>query len=143
VALPRLPAGSGLTLAFRRATRARASEGRPIEDVGVPGHVRYAMTRRDVLGGNRDLLAAAADVLAAQRHTRLSVRAGRGALRVRARGLDRLRVTIDDVDTTTVALTGTAAEVALPEGWQAAEIEGIGAGQVLQRRRVRAGSRAR
>jgi C-terminal processing protease CtpA/Prc len=63
-ALPALPDGIGLSLSFRRATRAGPSEGLPIEDVGVEGHESYAMTRDDVLQGNRDLYARCAATLA-------------------------------------------------------------------------------
>lgn len=62
--LPRLPDGIGLSLSFRRATRSGPSLGLPIEDVGVEGHESYAMTRDDVLHGNRDLYARCAATLA-------------------------------------------------------------------------------
>lgn len=64
MALPRLPDGIGLSLSFRRATRGGASLGLTIEDVGVEGHEGYAMTRDDVLHGNRDLYARCAATLA-------------------------------------------------------------------------------
>jgi hypothetical protein len=54
--LPTMPAGTGFTLAFRRAVRSGAGDGIPIEDLGVSG-IPYAMTRRDLLDGNKDLLA--------------------------------------------------------------------------------------
>ena len=63
-ALPPLPDGIDLSFSFRRATRARANEGLPIEDVGVSG-TPYAMTRDDLLNGNRDLIATCIDVLEA------------------------------------------------------------------------------
>lgn len=61
-ALPDLPLGIGFTLAIRRATRARASAGLPIEDLGVRG-LPYVMTRNDLLAGNRDLIAHCAGLL--------------------------------------------------------------------------------
>jgi hypothetical protein len=142
VAVP-LPEGCGFTLAFRRATRAASSEGRPIEDVGIAGHLEHAMTRADVLNGNRDLLARAAATVANARFSRLDVRrpvsAGRpvAPVVVTTAGLDRLRLTVDELDTTTVAVTDGGVELDLPERWHTVEIEGIGAGQVLQRRRIR------
>jgi hypothetical protein len=151
VAVP-LPEGCGFTLAFRRATRAPSSEGRPIEDVGIAGHVEHAMTRADVLNGNRDLLARAAATVANARFSRLDVRRPASAFGPRrpgatgrpvapvvvtTAGLDRLRLTVDELDTTTVAVTDGAIELDLPERWHTVEIEGIGAGQVLQRRRIR------
>jgi hypothetical protein len=50
-----LPAGVGFTIAIRRAIRSAAGDGIPIEDLGITG-TPYAMTRRDLLEGNRDLL---------------------------------------------------------------------------------------
>ena len=50
--LPRLPRGVGFTISVRRATRIGASDGAPIEDVGIVGHRAYAMTRDDLLDGN-------------------------------------------------------------------------------------------
>jgi hypothetical protein len=134
-----LPEGCGFTLAFRRATRAPTSEGRPIEDVGIAGHVEYAMTRDDVLGGNADLLARAATTIASQRFSRLDLRRRRGddrAVTVVTAGLDRLRLTVDDLDTETVAVADGRTELALPARWHTLEIEGVGSGQVLQRRRI-------
>lgn len=54
--LPPMPQGTGFTLALRRAVRSGLGDGLPIEDLGVPG-VPYAMTRSDLLDGNKDLLA--------------------------------------------------------------------------------------
>jgi hypothetical protein len=51
-----MPQGAGFTLALRRAVRSGLGDGLPIEDLGVPG-LPYAMTRRDLLDGNKDLLA--------------------------------------------------------------------------------------
>jgi hypothetical protein len=63
---PTLPAGIGFTLSVRRAIRSGAADGVPIEDLGVGG-IPYAMTRRDLLDGNRDLLEFCANILASQR----------------------------------------------------------------------------
>jgi hypothetical protein len=67
MALPKLPEDIGLSLSFRRATRNGPSLGTPIEDVGVEGHESYAMTRDDVLHGNRDLYERCAATLARMR----------------------------------------------------------------------------
>ena len=133
-----LPAGCGFTFAFRRATRAGDSEGRLIEDVGVGGQLTYSMTRRDLLRGNVDLLAAAVDVLRAQRYSRLrlSHRRGTRELTVRSSGVERLRVTVDGIDTSTVTVDAQPTLVKLPKRWQSIEVEGWGSGQILQRRRI-------
>jgi len=49
-----LPDGIHFTIAIRRAIRSGRSDGVPIEDLGIRG-IPYALTRRDLLEGNRDL----------------------------------------------------------------------------------------
>lgn len=49
-----LPDGVHFTMAIRRAIRSGRSDGIPIEDLGIRG-IPYALTRRDLLEGNRDL----------------------------------------------------------------------------------------
>jgi hypothetical protein len=49
-----LPGGVHFTMAVRRAIRSGRSDGIPIEDLGIGG-IPYALTRRDLLNGNRDL----------------------------------------------------------------------------------------
>lgn len=51
----RMPAGTGFTLAFRRAIRSGSGDGIPIEDLGIPG-IPYEMTKNDLLRSNKDLL---------------------------------------------------------------------------------------
>jgi C-terminal processing protease CtpA/Prc len=50
-----LPDGVHFTMAIRRAIRSGPSDGIPIEDLGIRG-LPYALTRRDLLEGNPDLL---------------------------------------------------------------------------------------
>jgi Peptidase family S41 len=52
---PRMPAGTGFTLAFRRAIRSGAGDGIPIEDLGIPG-IPYEMSKNDLMRNNKDLL---------------------------------------------------------------------------------------
>ncbi len=63
---PPLPAGVGFTVAIRRAIRSGTSDGIPIEDTGIAG-IPYAMTRRDLLEENADLVEFCASILAQQR----------------------------------------------------------------------------
>jgi hypothetical protein len=58
----RMPAGTGFTMAFRRAIRSAAGDGIPIEDLGIPG-IPYEMTRADLMNGNKDLLRFCTDML--------------------------------------------------------------------------------
>jgi len=57
-----LPDGIHFTMAIRRAIRSGRSDGVPIEDLGIRG-IPYALTRRDLLEGNRDLLSFCAQTL--------------------------------------------------------------------------------
>ena len=65
--LPEWPApptgGASFTVALRRATRVGDRQGGPLEDIGVTPDAVHRLTRGDLLGGNRDLLAAAAALL--------------------------------------------------------------------------------
>ena len=51
-----MPAGTGFTIAFRRAIRSGSGDGIPIEDLGIPG-IPYQMTKDDLMSSNKDLLA--------------------------------------------------------------------------------------
>ena len=137
-ALPRLPDGIGLTLSFRRATRSGPSDGLPIEDVGVAGP-RYAMTRADLLGGNRDLIAHCLRVLREMPLTRLAfeVRATQCMVRVTTSGIERLHVFIDGVPAASHQPTGSQAiDVAYPAGARRMELAGVHRGEVVQRRLI-------
>ena len=62
--IARLPHGAGFTVAVRRTTRVGAQAGTPVEDLGIEPTERYAMSRRDLLAGNRDLLDTAVGMIA-------------------------------------------------------------------------------
>lgn len=96
-ALPTLPDGIDLSLSFRRATRARANEGIPIEDVGVAGTTSYAMTRDDLLHGNPDLIATCIRALKAQPFSRLTTTVDTAAqtIHVQTTGLDLVDAKFD------------------------------------------------
>ncbi len=93
--LPRLPKGVGFTMSVRRATRIGASDGAPIEDIGIVGHRSYAMTRQDLLHGNADLMTFCARLIEAQPATSLIVRWNAPILEVEVGRLDRIDVYID------------------------------------------------
>lgn len=59
----RLPSGADLRLAIRRTLRVGERSGTELEDLGVQAAVRHWTTRDDVLAGNIDLLAKAAELL--------------------------------------------------------------------------------
>ncbi|MBM3678370.1 MAG: hypothetical protein FJW96_10890, partial [Actinobacteria bacterium] len=136
--LPALPDGIGLSFSFRRATRSGPSEGIPIEDVGVAG-MPYAMTRNDLLAGNRDLIAHCVSLLATQPASRLSWQLDRPSRTVTATtaGLDRLDALLDGHPGSSTVVSGTATTpVSYPSGTKVVELTGWSGTEVRQRRRV-------
>ncbi len=93
--LPRLPRGVGFAMSVRRATRIGASDGAPIEDVGIVGHRAYAMTRADLLKGNVDLYAYCARLLEAEPSTSMTVEWNPPNLTVAVDKIDRVDVYVD------------------------------------------------
>ena len=93
--LPRLPKGVGFTMSVRRATRIGASDGAPIEDIGIVGHRAYAMTRQDLLHGNVDLLTFCARLIEAEPATSMVVRWKVPVLDIEVGKLDRIDVYVD------------------------------------------------
>lgn len=77
-----LPRGSDMRVAARRTTRVGTRQGDVLEDLGVKPDIRYHMTRRDILEGNRDLIDLAIGELAAREShpTRISVQPRPGRL---------------------------------------------------------------
>jgi hypothetical protein len=140
-ALPPLPEGIELSLAFRRATRAGPSQGLPIEDVGIrvtdPGD-RYAMTRRDLLEGNCDLYDYCAQRLAGLPRSALDARLRRSprALVVATQGIDQLDVEIDGKALASIAV-GDGAETTIELAARARRVQlaGCSKSEVVQQRR--------
>jgi Peptidase family S41 len=140
IALPALPDGIGLSLAFRRATRSGPSEGVPIEDIGVAG-APYAMTRDDLLAGNRDLIAHCIELLAEQPSSRLVAELDRPtrSVAVTTSGLTRLDALFDGhPGSSTVVSENAAVSVTYPKGTKLVELTGWSGSTVRQRRRVAA-----
>lgn len=138
IELPALPDGIGLSLSFRRATRSGPSEGLPIEDVGVAG-APYAMTRDDLLAGNRDLIAHCISLLAQQPLSRLATQLNRPTrtVAVTTSGLSRLDALFDGHPGSSVAVSGNAtASITYPTGTKLVELTGWSGSNVRQRRRI-------
>jgi Peptidase family S41 len=140
-ALPALPEGIELSLAFRRATRSGPSQGLPIEDVGVrvaQPRDRYAMTRRDLLEGNCDLYDHCAQRLAALPRSALDawLRRSPRALIVTTQGIDQLDVEIDGKALASIAV-GEGAETPIELAARARRVQLVGRrqGEVVQQRR--------
>ena len=117
--------------------RSNDAEGTLVEDVGVSGQP-YDMTRRDIFGGNRDLIDHCAAMLAAQPRTRLEIgRRGR-TLSVKAEGLDQLDVYADG-HPAGVPITPNrngARRIPIPQDAREFEVVGFSQGVVRQRRRL-------
>ncbi len=124
-----LPKGIDYTIAFRRAIRIGDVAGTGIEDLGIPGHLRYAMTRRDLTDGNADLLAFCGRLLASEPLTDLTTGIEEDVLTIATVNLDRVDVFVDrhpraSLETGTAAGAGTAGYVF--EGpWYEAEVIGF------------------
>jgi hypothetical protein len=88
-----LPGGADLRAAVRRTLRVGPTAGELIEDFGVEPDVRYAMSRRDILHNNEDLIARAIDELQRSPVHRLSVTRAEQRLEVEAPGATLLEVT--------------------------------------------------
>ena len=139
VKLPRLPEGIGLTFSFRRATRIGENEGMPIEDVGIGGRDVYAMTRNDVLDGNRDLLAYCIDKLRAMPFSRMNpvVDEAARAIHVETKGLDCISVTRDSrAEGSRTIREGEEVTVQYSARTKVIELTGYSDGKVTQRRRI-------
>jgi C-terminal processing protease CtpA/Prc len=93
--LPRLPKGVGFTLSVRRATRIGASDGAPIEDIGIVGHRPYAMTRDDLLHSNTDLMTFCARLIESEPATSLTVHWKAPFLHFEVTKIDRIDVYVD------------------------------------------------
>ncbi len=103
-----LPGGVGFTMSVRRATRVGSSEGAPIEDLGIAGHRPYAMTKRDLLEGNVDLLSMCAQLIDAEPATSMTVSADGLRITVESERLDRIDVYLDDRPFTSADTDGAA-----------------------------------
>lgn len=138
IELPALPDGIGLSLSYRRATRSGPSEGLPIEDIGIAGE-SYAMTRDDLLAGNRDLIAHCISLLGQQPASRCDavLDAAASTVTVTTSGLSRLDALFDGHPGTSDVVSGaTTTTIVVPPGTKAVEITGWGEDQVRQRRRI-------
>lgn len=138
IALPALPDGIGLTFSFRRTTRSGTSEGLPIEDVGIAG-TPYALTRDDLLFGNRDLLEKCVGLLRKAPLNLLTyqLNAATRKLTVATRGLSRLDTLVDGHPFASTALGATAnTSLTYPAGTKVVDLTAFDGEVVRQRRRI-------
>jgi hypothetical protein len=137
--LPPLPAGTGFSLSVRRATRSGSLEGTAIEDVGVRGQRRYAMTKRDLTEGNQDMLAFCGEILATTPRTELTVTLpeGDGPVAAQTTGLDRLDFFVDGRPRGSVTASDGTNSVDVGAGWHTVELVGYSGDRLRQRRFLR------
>ncbi len=138
--VPDLPHGISYTFSFRRAVRIGDAAGMSIEDLGVSGHERRSLTKRDLTDGNKDLLDYCGGLLASEIVTDMDYEIADNQLVVRTQGLSRVDVFVNDhpFDSGPVDRTAEYDELTrrLPEDWRSIEIAGLVGDTVRQRRRV-------
>jgi peptidase S41-like protein len=141
-----LPKGASMRVAFRRTTRVGNRAGDPLEDLGVVSDEIHQITRRDVLERNVDLIAFAADVLAARPHRALEVESatqGDGIdLSLQTTGLDRVDAYVDDRPRATTDVTDGShtLHVALNGGdHHTVDLRGYSAGELAASRKLELG----
>lgn len=133
--LPQLPGGAGFTISVRRATRIGASEGSPIEDVGIAGHRDYAMTRNDLLNGNRDLLSLCGLLIDAEPATTMDVAVDGALVTVSTENINRIDMYTDGRPFASFETDGTAV-VELGGTPEEVRVEGYRGDVLAQTRRV-------
>ncbi|WP_196493192.1 hypothetical protein [Burkholderia stagnalis] len=105
-------------------------------NLGVAG-IPYAMTKRDVLEGNADLIDYCAQVLAGAPRTRLQVALAKSAVIVTTAGLDELEVYVDGRPVEAVRpIVDGVLKIVRPTAGRMLELVCRRAGVVAQRRRV-------
>lgn len=116
--LPALPAGIEMRVAVRRSLRVGRNAGIPVEDLGIVPDHRHAMTRRDVLEGNVDLLTKARALLRQGPHRWLSVEEPRRTRRrlqltLHAHGISWLEVLVAERQQRALALPSATTRLSL------------------------------
>jgi hypothetical protein len=133
--LPRLPHGASFTISVRRAVRSGDADGVLIEDNGIAGQP-YAMTERDVLQGNTDLLAHCGELLASQPVTAMRADAVGTSVVVRTEGLDRVDVYADGCPQRSIRIGRSKKVVVRLPTAGTIELLGYSGAALKQRRRI-------
>ncbi len=133
-----------MRVAIRRTLRVGAqTAGTPVEDLGVVPDERHAMTRRDVLEGNLDLLDRAGAILAGAQTRRLAVFPDLDdddtlTVEVETAGIDRIDAYIDDRPQSSQDVTGELTTITITEasGAGRVRIDGFALGSLVASRTV-------
>ena len=91
-----LPAGVEYTISLRRASRIGENLGTSIEDNGVRGNFQRALTKRDLMEGNRDIKEFCSQLLSTESLTDLNFKFVSGKLEVSCTNLDRIELYVND-----------------------------------------------
>ena len=138
--LTALPRRTSFRVAIRRTTRVGPRSGDPVEDIGVVPDISHQLTRRDLLEGNRDLLAHVAAVLAERPAPLLAVELRDAAsATVTAHGLTRLDVYADGRPRASFDAQEGKTTLALPAEWGAwhrLELRGFAGDELVAARRL-------
>jgi hypothetical protein len=115
-----LPKGASFRVAVRRVIRAGMHRGVPLEDLGVQPDQLHKMTKDDVLNGNVDLIAKAAQLLTALPKVALGIQvapavSGKRIVTVTTQGLDRVDVAVDARPRATIDVADGTATVEVPD----------------------------
>ena len=132
-----LPDGAGFTVSIRRATRVGGSAGLPIEDIGVGGHLRYSLTRDDLIESNKDLFDYCGQLLASTPRTAMNVEVANGTLSIATTGLTSVDLHADGRPAGGSILVSdrNPLTVLVPAYDEALEVQGF-KGSVLKQRRI-------
>ncbi|EGV17774.1 S41 family peptidase [Thiocapsa marina] len=137
-----LPGNAAMRVSIRRTIRVGPSAGRVLEDLGVVPDQIHHMTREDLLEGNSDLIAAAADLLAGLPKRRLAIRFGPETEQGReviadCLGIDRLDVDIDTRPNGSIDVRDGENAFAMPAtGTRFLDFRGFSDGNLVASRRV-------
>jgi hypothetical protein len=127
---PLSPLGNlgGMRVSIRRMLRVNSHEGMPLEDLGVVPEIIHQMTRNDVLSGNIDLIAKAADILAGLDVYQLVAEIrpdadGRAVIDAKTRKISRLDLVIDDRPVQSIDIKGNSVEFVIPSPKSGSRVE--------------------
>jgi hypothetical protein len=135
-----LPGGAGFTVSIRRATRVGASAGLPIEDIGVGGHLRYSLTRDDLVNSNVDLFDYCGALLASTPKTAMKISVTNGTLDIATVGLNTVDIYADGhpIGGSITAKDDHPVTLPLPAFAETLEVRGFKGSRLKQRRVLRA-----
>ena len=135
--LKQLPKGVQMRVSLRRCLRVGARFGQPVEDLGVVPDALHALTKRDLLEENADLMAAAGALLAQRtprllRFTSAAAGTGKRKLTVTTGSVASIDVYVNGRPVATTATADGTTQITVPAAaGDVIRIEGYDAAGVL------------